>query len=59
MEGDEEEDNNIMLIKMLAKAQTSEAINAFPSQRKQSNVSNTEESKTPKQKEGPINPLYT
>lgn len=58
MEGDEEEDNNILLIKMLAKAQTTESIAAFPVQRKQSNISN-DGSKTPKQKEAPINPLYT
>lgn len=58
MEGDEEEDNNILLIKMLAKAQNSENISSFPAQRKQSNVSN-DEGKTPKHKEAPINPLYT
>lgn len=58
MEGDEEEDNNIMLIKMLAKAQTSEAI-GIQVQRKQSNISNPDESKTPIQKDAPINPLYT
>jgi hypothetical protein len=59
MEGDEEEDNNIMLIKMLAKAQTVEANIAFPVQRKQSNVSIPDDNKTPKVKEAQINPLYT
>jgi hypothetical protein len=58
MEGDEEEDNNILLIKMLAKAQTTESISTFPPGRKQSNISN-EEAKTPKLKEANINPLYT
>ena len=56
MVGDEEEDNNIMLIKMLARAHSPES--GFP-QRKASTHSEHEESTTPKLKEANINPLYT
>lgn len=58
MEGEDEEDSNSMLIKMLAKAQGPEQINAFPGQRKQSQVS-VEDKAT--RNDGPQhpNPLFT
>lgn len=57
MEGEEDEDSNALLIKMLAKAQGPEIISAFPGQRKQSNVS-VEEKATRKDSQQ-ANPLYT
>lgn len=58
MEGEEEEDSNSMLIKMLAKAQGPEQISAFPGQRKQSQVSNEEKNARKDSHQQP-NPLFT
>jgi hypothetical protein len=58
MEGEEEEDNNIMLIKMLAKAQCPENLHVQNINRKQSNVS-TEERAPKKDSPQPPNPLFT
>lgn len=58
MEGEEEEDNNIMLIKMLAKAQGPEVFHGQTANRDQSNLS-TEERVLKKDSPKIPNPLFT